>query len=181
MTNQGKESTKTSSSKVAKPELAPRLVLFFAALFIGAVVAISFGHGLNIYGYRMNQSALEITGKREYLVDNKGKAKMRSKEAYKTVTTSSDPDNRSGYEAVKEGNETFILRFSFSPEQLFGNHIEIFDHKVSPNEKCEDIFVDGNAVSPVSEIPYGSNCVYSYDYDDFFTWEIVKPKHRENK
>ncbi|WP_288818054.1 hypothetical protein [uncultured Corynebacterium sp.] len=191
MTNQNQNVETTSASVAAKSEVMPRLVLLFIALVIGAIVAFSFGHAVNVYGYRMEQSAIKLQGNPEqFEKTTDGKMRMDSFGDYVNYSVTDDPGDKGAKTAENTAPE-FYYRFQFSKEQLDNNHLWTQTYRPTADGKCERILINDTPIEPKEPVPYTSSltekidskkpmCHYEFDFDDYFTWKITKPEEKKD-
>lgn len=187
MTNQNQNVETTSASVAAKSEVMPRLVLLFIALVIGAIVAFSFGHAVNVYGYRMEQSAIKLQGNPEqFEKTTDGKMRMDSFGDYVNYSVTDDPGDKGAKTAENTAPE-FYYRFQFSKEQLDNNHLWTQTYRPTADGKCERILINDTPIEPKNPTPYTSYltekkpmCHYEFDFDDYFTWKITKPEEQKD-
>lgn len=187
MTNQNQNVETASASVAAKSEVMPRLVLLFIALVIGAIVAFSFGHAVNVYGYRMEQSAIKLQGNPEqFEKTTDGKMSTESFVDYLTYSVTDDPDDR-GTKTAENTAPEFYYRFQFSKEQLDSSHLVTQTYRPTADGKCERILINDTPIEPKNPTPYTSDpaekkpkCHYEFDFDDYFTWKITKPEEKKD-
>lgn len=186
MTNQNQNVETTSASVAAKSEVMPRLVLLFIALVIGAIVAFSFGHAVNVYGYRMEQSAIKLQGNPEqFEKTTDGKMRVESFVDYLTYSVTDDPDDRGAKTAENTAPE-FYYRFQFSEEQLVDSHRVRQEYDPTVDGKCERILINDTPIEPkTSSLTEKTDskkpmCHYEFDFDDYFTWKITKPEEQKD-
>lgn len=169
------------SAKAAKPEAAPRLTLLLVATVIGAIVALSFGHGVNIYGYRMEQSMVEYRGNPEQF--EKRGTNLTIASGVDWLGYKLDPESDEELKQEIENDEArFFTGFrDFTPEHLTLDHnVDRIMHPTTDG-RCEGIFLDNEAVLPDTEEPNSDKrCHYTIDWDDYFTWDITKPEEKED-
>ena len=191
MTNQNQNVETTSASVAAKSEVMPRLVLLFIALVIGAIVAFSFGHAVNVYGYRMEQSAIKLQGNPEqFEKTDGGKVTMKSSVDFINYSVTDDPDDK-GAKTAENTVPEFYYRFQFSKEQLDSSHLVTLTYTQTADGKCERILINDTPIEPKEPAPYTSSltekmplkkpmCHYEFDFDDYFTWKITKPEEQKD-
>lgn len=196
MTNQNQNVETTSASVAAKSEVMPRLVLLFIALVIGAIVAFSFGHAVNVYGYRMEQSAIKLQGNPEQFEKTDG-GKLSVTTDLKEVSYSLTDDlEAETFKELENSKPEFYLRFNFTEEELTKSHSYSYWRLATEDGKCERILLDGNPVSPEKDSPSAEPaeeiaakrenrepvvvCNYPIDFDDYFTWKITKPEEKKD-
>lgn len=187
MTNHDQQSQGSAAAAQAAPELAPRLVLFFAALVIGGIVAVSFGHGVNIYGDRMEQSAIKLQGNPEQFEKTAdGKLRPISHLDWLTFSLTNNPDDK-GAKSIENSKPEFYYRFSFDPGHLTSSHRGTQTYSPTTEGTCERILLDEKPIDPDEPEPFTSyftkgipKCHYTFDLDDFFTWDIKKPEAKKD-
>lgn len=187
MTNHNQQSNDGAANSQTGPELAPRLVLFFIALVIGGIVAISFGHGVNIYGYRMEQSAIKLQGNPEQFGKaSDGKMELTSNIDWVNYSLTDNADDK-GAKFAESTKPEFYYRFTFEPGHLTASHRIIQTYDPTIEGKCERILLNEEPIDPIEPEPRigkfagiadngKTSCYYTFDFDDYFTWDIKKPE-----
>ncbi|EEB63562.1 hypothetical protein CORAM0001_1292 [Corynebacterium amycolatum SK46] len=171
-------------------------MLLFVALVIGAIVAFSFGHAVNVYGYRMGQSAIKLEGNQEQFEKTDGgkfsQTSRREELSYSLTDNLEDEASK----MIENSKPEFYYRFTFTDKELTKSHF--YTESLLPTEdgKCERILLDGNPISPVEDTPSADpaeeiaanrenrepvvKCNYPIDFDDYFTWKITKPEEQKD-